>query len=380
MWRGRRHQAVRAGDNLGHSIAVWCSLKGAAPPPGSEPELDLHINLWRLEQKSNGVTVNALDIGLLLSNTTSVECLCLFLPFPVAKSDIIDLGTLLADSELAIAVFNDTAIVSSTASNIPSFSIRLGGGELSCWKLDPRSDLGLESTDATLGPSSTQGTIVTFDSKIFQVKPDDIKRYVRLRINLSKKGQEAFFTRYDPGDRRFLSGYDEIEVVDFRFNETRNLPRAVIDKMTHGVKIREVNYFIIRDMTEDLTLSHSELTKCRTLESYVWTKYLQTDERKVPALRNAIIFGWKKESEKKPIRDYNALARFRKRRTGLRDIFVFIAGLLIIGIVAGIISTSMTEALSKTYSTNRSRSEQAEPTSPATIGKPSTPSPKPSTG
>jgi hypothetical protein len=296
----------------------------------------LHVNLWRLDHRLNGVTINALDLGFRLSKATSVDSVHLFVPFSVESDSITDLGVMLADADMAIAVFNEDAQVKGTPHNQSSFSIQLGSVELSCWRLQPASELKFEKVTNS---NPYQGTVITFDSKVFAVDSDQIERYVRLRINLSSEAEAAFFTRYDPPDRRFLSGFDEIEVVDFRFNEARNLPRHVIERMGGGLRILEINYFVIRDITDDLTLSHSEMKKCRTLESPVWTRYVQGTQTTTTPLRNAIIFYWQKlGSTSGPINDYNALARFRRRKTDLPAIIWFVISTLVIGIVAGLIS------------------------------------------
>jgi hypothetical protein len=278
--------------------------------------------------------MDALDLGFRVSKATSVASVHLFVPFAVDAGSISDLGGLLADAEIAIAIFNEDAKVTGSPQNQPSFSIRLGSAELSCWKLQPATDLRFEGLQSS---NSKVGTVITFEPRVFAVDSDLTERYVRFRIILSSEADAAFFTRYDPPDRRLLSGFDEIEVVDFRFNEARNLPRNVIEKMTGGLQIREINYFVIRNITDDLIISHSDLKKCRTLESSVWTRYVQGDQ--TTPLRNAIIYYWQKlNGPTDSIKDYNALARFRRRKTDLRAIGWFVLSTLVIGIIAGLVS------------------------------------------
>jgi hypothetical protein len=377
---GNHHLGPTTGQNMGHCIAVWCSWKNELPGPEPEAELKLHVNLWRLDRKLNGVAMNALDLGLQVSKATSVALMHLFVPFSVNSDSITDLGVMLADADMAIAIFNEEAQVRGTAQNQSSFSIQLGEEELSCWKLQPKYELKFE--DVT-NSNSTPGTIITFDPKVFAVVSDQTTRYVRLRINLSSEAEAAFFTRYDPADRWFLSGFDEIEVVDFRFNEARNLPRSVIERMTRGLRILEINYFIIRDITHDLTLSHSELKKCRTLESLVWSKYVQCGLETTIPLRNAIIFYWQKvKGNTSSIKDYNALARFRRRKTGLRAINWFVFSTLLLGIVAGLISGGFVAYIIPTPAASPSATDrpaaQSESNRPKLLVRP-IPTEKPST-
>jgi len=102
------------------------------------------------------------------------------------------------------------------------------------------------------------------------------------------------------------------------------------------------NYFVIRDMTDSLTLSHGGLQKCRTLESRDWTRYVLQDTGARPVLRHALIFYWKKDNTSGPIRDFNALASFRKRKTGLLTIFKSVMWATLIGVVAGLITWVLT--------------------------------------
>jgi hypothetical protein len=362
-----------ANARLNHSIAIWYSRKNGAALD-AVAQLTLHVNLWRLESRSNGLDVTALDLGFWVTKALCVDKVYLYVPFVVTADAIVDLGRLLMDTEIATAIFSDNVQVHPSAPNTSKFSMEVGTQNLSCWKLDVGADFSLRVI-------ATDGVILEFDQQVFDVASDMDVRYVRFRINLTGAGREAFFTRYDPADRSLLSGYEEIEVVDFRFNEIRNLPRSVIDEMTKAIagrfSVQQINYFVIRDMTEELNLSHSALQKCRTLEPSVWTRYVTMDGQNSASLRNAIIFYWKKDHTSSKISDFNALARFRKRKTDWRTIFISVVSLLVIGVIAGLL-TPLTAASFGWLVSNYGKSGPAANT-PAATGPVTLPASPPQT-
>ncbi len=317
-----------------HSIALWCN-RTTTDHSELKPSLEFHVNLWRLEKRSNGVTVNALDIGMRIKNAKSIESLHLYLPFSVTAADVSDLAHLLEKIQIAIAIFNEDLNVITSAPDTSQFAIESSLLKLACWKLNVKTDIIFypELHDAT------SGTTMVFTNVIFSGCSSDSERYVRLRINLSSAGQAAFFTRYDPIDRGLLSGFDETEVVDFRFNERRNLSREVVAKMNDDLEVSKINYFVIRDMTEDLTLADKAPRKCRTLEPDVWSIYIANGSTQSIRIRHAIIFYWRMEYENSKFKDFNALSRFRKRRTNIRTIVKSVAWLILFGVFSGWIAS-----------------------------------------
>ena len=322
----------------GHSIALWVtsSMEHARQ---DVPEIQLHVNLWRLEAAANGLEFSALDLGIMVLKAGLDHTVSLYLPFTVNAAAVIDLAKLLQTPEIAVAIFNENVRLSPTAGNVSEFIINIPD-PLTCWKI-ASNEINFSPVNSERGGIHSVGTILTFDSKVFASSSSDQARYVRLRIKLDANGLEAFFTKYDPVDRGLLSGFDEIEVVDFRFNEKRNLPKDVVRQMDHLPNVTQINYFVIRGITEDLILFHQDPKKSRTLESSVWTKYVYVDADITSQLRNAIIYYWKSEYKSGGFKDFNALSKFRNRKTGLRSIVAYVAWALAIGAVGGWISTAL---------------------------------------
>lgn len=340
-WRFVGGQKKGSEPRRNHSIAVWYSRRGVGP--GQDPALlELHVNLWRLKRRSNGLEVNALDLGFRVTNSIGIENVFLYVPFTLCADEIVDLTYLLMNAEIARAIFSDDVHPGSSAPNISTFPITIGTERICCYKIDVATDLAIEKVGGPPDGTVIRGTVIRFKQGMFDTSPDDAACYVRFRIYLNSAGQGAFFNHHDPTDRGLLSGYEEIEVVDFRFNESRNLPRAVINQMngpgSYRFGLGLIHYFVIRDMTEELNLSHGDLRKCRTLESDVWTKYVDLTSAGTSFLRNAIIFNWRKDGGRSSSADFNALARFRKRRTDWRTIIISVGSLLVIGIIAGLLT------------------------------------------
>ena len=206
-----------------------------------------------MEKRSNGLDVNALDLGLRIPKAAGVKNVFLYLPFTLGAGAVTDLGKLLKETEIATAIFNETTDVAASSSDVSKFLIKTSSMQLSCWILDINADIKFTDVKAAGGDDyRPSGTILEFGSQVFDLGADEGERYIRFRINLTKSGLTAFFTRYDPPDRGLLSGYEEIEVVDFRLNEARNLPRAVLNNMCAGFVLKQINYLALMALIVDM--------------------------------------------------------------------------------------------------------------------------------
>ena len=92
-------------------IAIWCS---SVKTKSASHSLEVHFNLWKLGKRRNANCF--LDIGLMIQNAIKVSHINIFIPQPVARSDIEDLGiTLRENPDLVSTLFNEDYRVSSGA-------------------------------------------------------------------------------------------------------------------------------------------------------------------------------------------------------------------------------------------------------------------------
>ena len=92
-------------------IAIWCSSKKSQSTSRS---FEVHFNLWKLGKRRNANCF--LDIGLMIQDATEVSHVNIFIPQPVARSNIEDLGiTFRKNPDLVSTIFNEDYRISSGA-------------------------------------------------------------------------------------------------------------------------------------------------------------------------------------------------------------------------------------------------------------------------
>jgi len=138
-------------------------------------------------------------------------------------------------------------------------------------------------------------------------------QYFRLRIAVPFGTKNAFIDEVIPDDAGFLSTISTNEIVEFRLNDRRNFSPAMSDHLRGSIDLIEVSvvhYFLIRDMTVEMTQSHTPFKKMRRLEPAIWKEYLNHE----PQFNsdNMIIYHWSmKAAPADSIESFTALATFR---------------------------------------------------------------------
>lgn len=76
------------------------------------------------------------------------------------------------------------------------------------------------------------------------------KAYFRLRIMMPPSGSENPFVELVPVyDRNFVSGYDQIDYLDFRLNEARTLPTDIENRMAREQPADTVSIKLVAFLT-----------------------------------------------------------------------------------------------------------------------------------
>ena len=125
-----------------------------------------------------------------------------------------------------------------------------------------------------------EGTII----KIKVLKQTN-KTYYRFRL----KGRfiESLSTVSKPTNSLFESAFSEIEMIDFRVNEIRDLNHDLIEEISkeHLLKISKQHFFFICSNEEEVIGNHKPFISCRNLENYRWDKYVDLTPKSVNVLK-----------------------------------------------------------------------------------------------
>lgn len=298
-------------------IAIWCS---SANTKNAAHNLEVHFNLWKLGKRRNADCF--LDIGLMIQNATNVSNINIFIPRPVAISDIEDLGiTLRENPDLVSTLFNEDYRVSSRANEkivevldvnrTPVFYI---------YVLDLNSNIVIENAYG--------GSIIKIHI------PQELankKHYYRIRLKNSYV--DSISRIYTPPNSVLESAFSQTELVDFRLNEKRNLSSSLLERMhlEGEVSFTKTHLFLMREASDDYVYSHKPPHGSRQLEADLWKGYIGADY----SFDKMIAYHWK---ETNTHHSFSAFAKFRYIRCNPLTIATFIIIIIILGILAGLVA------------------------------------------
>ena len=335
------------------AVATADGAPDAVPAAGrtvTAPTMRLHVNLWRdLDRR-----VNFLDVGFLLSEVSFLGRLYLYLPAPILLASLLDLSDALKDADTLNAVFNEVATV--VAEEDDYFVIRNERGpERLVHSVRPGKDVTVHRINV---PGRGQGTVVALTSALctrLRNGPGSVEHYVRLRI-LLKGAARNLFTTEDAGSGVGLSlTQDVLETTEFRLNERRSYPPAILQRATNGrVNLQSVHYFLIRSKNFQLGSQHQNFRKVRYLEHDIWTGYLAVGQNAkwLPfgrrGAKGMVIYQWRDVAEKadKGLDDFIAYASFR---TAQPKIIAYVVAVLAIGVVGSAMLNVAVAALQHGY-------------------------------
>jgi hypothetical protein len=292
--------------------------------------------------------VNFLDIGFLLSDVSSLGRLYLYLPAPISLSSLLDLSDALKDVDTLNAVFNEVADVVREEDG--HFVIRNGAGpERFIYSVQPGRDVTIHRINV---PGREQGTVIALTGALcarLRSGAPGAQHYVRLRILLAGAARNLFTTE-DTGSGVGLSlTQDVLETTEFRLNERRSYPPAILQRATAGrVNLQSVHYFLIRSKDFQLGSQHQNFRKIRYLEHDIWTGYLAVGQsaKWLPfgqrGAKGMVIYQWRELAAglDNGLDDFIAYASFR---TAQPKIIAYMVAVLAIGVVGnGMLNIAVT--------------------------------------
>lgn len=301
-------------------IAIWCSSKNSQSASRS---LEVHFNLWKLGKRRNASCF--LDIGLMIQDATKVSHVNIFIPQPVAKSNIEDLGiTFRKNPDIVSTLFNEDYRISSGAhekivevlsiDRIPIFYI---------YVLDLDSDISIENA---------------FGGSIIKIRiPQELadkKHYYRIR--LKNPYVDSISHIYTPPNSMLESAFSQTELVDFRINEKRNLNSSLLERihLEGEVNFNKIHLFLMREASDDYVYSHKPPNGSRQLEADLWKGYTGGDY----SLDKMIAYHWK---ETDTHHSFSAFVKFRYIRCNPLTIATFIIIIIILGFLSSLAANSL---------------------------------------
>lgn len=296
-------------------IAIWCS---SASAKNASHNLEVHFNLWKLGKNGNANCF--LDLGVMIQNATDVSNINVFIPRPVASSDIADLGAIFRKrTDLVSTLFNEDYRVSSHANEkiievsnvnkIPIFHI---------YVLDLNSDVLIENAYG--------GSIIKI-----RIPKELADKKLYYRISLKNPYVDSISRIYTPPNSVLESAFSETELVDFRLNEKRNLNSSLLERIrSEGeVSFNKTHLFLMREASDDYVYSHKPPNGSRQLEVDLWKEYIGSDS----SLDKIIAYHWK---ETNIHNSFTAFVKFRYIRCSRLTIATFIVIIIFLGFLSGL--------------------------------------------
>lgn len=242
------------------SIAIWYTPDDNKKITLSDVEL--HFNFWKIP---NGTKKHQkfLDIGVKLDDTSNVGSLNLYFPKQISTSNFEDIVSKFIDrADLVSAIFNENYKVTSEVAK-KSYEITDSKNEFvfTVYKTS-KNDIEFQN-------DIYNGTIIKI-----KVLKQNKKSYYRFRL----KGEfiDSLSTISKPTNAIWESAFSEIEMIDFRVNEIRDLNQDLLESIGKEVllKIRKQHFFFICSNEEEVIGNHQPFISCRNLENYRWNNYV----------------------------------------------------------------------------------------------------------
>jgi hypothetical protein len=309
------------------SYAIW--FKKIDKTSSNIPELNVHINLWRLPRKRNKLlkllnisdnTRLLLDFGLKVSNISNVDEIKLYLPYKITKDNIIDLGELfLKHTNLIIGVFNEDYTI-EIGTEPKQILINKGkSDEFIIYLLDIRNeDCSIED--------KFEGSLISIKIPE-ELKSNHKKIYYRFRINTPALKN---MVKTIKASSIFESALSYTEVVDLRFNEKRLYERSMSEQVKDEgeFKIPKL-HFLLMTNAQDEVISNGERYSCRQLED-IWNNYTQDEYN----LENVLAYHWKEED----VSSHNSLVKIKTHRSTLTKAIIYLLALGVVSVFYNLVT------------------------------------------
>ncbi len=363
---------------MAESLAFWVEPINASEElanEGKTPKVDLHINYWLLNQNTDN-EFHYLDFGIKFENLSRNSKLSLYFPFKVNKEEYVSGlgGQVCRRTELIQTIFNATH--RSTKNIAPTYvEIEFVSEKEPALRVYTQIEIG-DDPDSVNLIHFEKGSLLEFPMNLFPDCTEDSKElgpipnYIRFRINLKgDKAKKCFSQSYKHRDNPVLSRLESTEIVDFRLNEVRDLPGNIQGKKFSNSFIKNIHFFLIREIDSEFKQAHAKFDRCRLLEKELWNAYLNLEDdagKKSKLPHQMLIYHWKEcasnpekdkeasNSKEEYIEKFTAFAKFSKITASIKTVLTFAIIVVFLGMLSSIFGGWAQKYIDKKY-------EQIEP-------------------
>ena len=334
---------------MNNSLGIWFDPND--PLTKLEPELELHINLWKLKnlKRSYKESPYFLDIGLLVTQIENIKNINIYTPFNLEKYDIVNLGDIIGkDEKLLSAIFNVSAgsrkQLSPNNTGLSSIKeiqklipITLGSDPIKQFLL-----FCFDENDFEVEPYKQLGSIIKLNTNKDYFKENKQEVYFRFRLYLSQENADKISSTHSPTDKNILSSISKKEIIDFRVNENRNIPQDIQDeKIRNCFTIKKIHFFHIRQANDELLLSNQASMRYRGLEDDVWINYVNLENRQSFSIDKVFAYHWKEttKDEKDEIESFTASAKYQFQVSSFSSISRHIVFIILVSVISSILAS-----------------------------------------
>jgi hypothetical protein len=316
-----------------NTIAIWCEKKDGARETGVE----FHVNLWHFSSKERS---DFFELGIMPEDPNDLDCIKIFLPIPLSRNEVQDLGPSFQSIELAQGIFNEP-LSCRISSNGKIVELR-EEDSVYCQVYIFSADDGVIDESELTFKSQGSGTLLTITRQALNSLGSESELpqhgYFRLRIMPKDPTQATFLTIIRPKDRAWTSGFDVIEYIDCRMNEARTLPdwvEAAFRSAEHGVaNTKLIAFLAVVPVVSSVTSSHTEWHKSRLLERRIWETYVPQGLED-----GMVVYHWKKnfpQSKEKRFSSFSAFVKMQTRKSGRAIILTYLTMAFILGVLGSL--------------------------------------------
>lgn len=332
------------------SVALWCQNNSER----RESQFEAHFNYWRIvgdrafRGSADVIPRDFLEAGILLDSPSSVDHVSLFIPLKSSAIEIEDCSPYFRHAAIAEGVFNQPLIANPVVPILPCVELRRPSGEPFASVFSFVMGHSGRGGTQLVWEEAGEGTIITIPraalTRVTTCLCKDSAAYFRLRIYLPK--ENPFIKPVPVPDWWLHSSYDEIEYVDFRFNEARTLPDCIQQRMQLEWHSDEAPLSLVAFLTaipgkSQLSTLNAASYKMRLLERPTWNAYVPGG---IP--EGMMVYHWKKVKADPPEKDWEVVAindlttfvRLETRHSLVINRLLFLALALMIGILGSLLA------------------------------------------
>ncbi len=304
------------------SIAIW--YEPINENLESVNDIELHFNLWKIPNGSKNAH-KFLDIGLKLLNTININCLKIYFPTNIIFSDFEDIvGKFIDKPDLVSAIFNE------------NYSVKLGTTS----KFNEIRDINNNFIFNIYKSSITDLNFENnFGGTIVTINLPKQENTIYLRYRVKGKFINSLSTISKPTNAILESAFSEIEMLDFRVNEIRDLNLSLLESINKSLfKIKKMHFFFICSNDEEVVGNHQPFLSCRNLENYRWNNYVALPNT---AKEIYLAYHWK-EKDKESV---SILIKSKYERNNVKTIFIYAIFALVIAVAIELFSNWLYDVL-----------------------------------